>query len=223
MRVDMFQLSWVIWDWVQQHLRRNIAWDIGAEKVARLLADALDAALVLQPYSRLVIDCNRPPASVDFIPAVSDKIVVPGNGDIAQAERDARLGEIFEPFQAAVDELLGRRHVRSAFAIHSFTPRLAGGDHRPWHLGICCRKDLTTARRIVELVKAAATDLEVTLNEPYRIEDQSDWFVPRHCEPRGLAHSLIEIRNDLLLTDAGCERLAGIIAPALRRVAEEVA
>src|SRR5688500_8197208 len=41
-------------------LATHIAWDIGAAGVARHLALHLDAFLVLQRYSRLVIDCNRP-------------------------------------------------------------------------------------------------------------------------------------------------------------------
>ncbi len=43
--------------------RRHIAWDIGIAAVSRLVADALDATLVQQNYSRLVIDCNRAPGS----------------------------------------------------------------------------------------------------------------------------------------------------------------
>src|SRR5271167_2462152 len=40
---------------------RHIAWDIGIARIAGALADALGAMLILQNYSRLVIDCNRPP------------------------------------------------------------------------------------------------------------------------------------------------------------------
>jgi predicted N-formylglutamate amidohydrolase len=39
---------------------RHIALDIGIAGLGRLLADALDATLIQQNYSRLVIDCNRP-------------------------------------------------------------------------------------------------------------------------------------------------------------------
>ena len=42
---------------------RHIAWDIGIAGVCRHLADALDATLIQQNYSRLVIDCNRTPGS----------------------------------------------------------------------------------------------------------------------------------------------------------------
>src|SRR5579862_3635077 len=37
---------------------RHIAWDIGIAGLGRLLASALDATLIQQNYSRLVIDCN---------------------------------------------------------------------------------------------------------------------------------------------------------------------
>lgn len=42
-------------------LDRHIGWDIGAAAVTRKLAHAMGAPAVLQAYSRLVIDCNRPP------------------------------------------------------------------------------------------------------------------------------------------------------------------
>ncbi len=44
----------------ESELRRHIAWDVGIEPVVRFMADELDAHAILQPYSRLVIDCNRP-------------------------------------------------------------------------------------------------------------------------------------------------------------------
>src|SRR5450759_1187858 len=41
-------------------LTRHIAWDIGIAGLAEALAQHLDAHLIAQRYSRLVIDCNRP-------------------------------------------------------------------------------------------------------------------------------------------------------------------
>ena len=46
---------------LETECERHIAWDIGIGAVCRLVADALDATLIQQIYSRLVIDCNRPP------------------------------------------------------------------------------------------------------------------------------------------------------------------
>src|SRR5450631_312506 len=53
-------------------LQRHIAWDIGALGVARQVAAALDAPLVAQNYSRLVIDCNRDPKVPSSIPLRSE-------------------------------------------------------------------------------------------------------------------------------------------------------
>jgi predicted N-formylglutamate amidohydrolase len=54
---------------------RHIAWDIGIAKVCRLLADELDATLVQQNYSRLVIDCNRVPGSWPLAARGDDMLV----------------------------------------------------------------------------------------------------------------------------------------------------
>src|SRR6202050_5698788 len=56
----------------QVESERHIAWDIGIAAVCRLLADALDATLVQQNYSRLVIDCNRAPGSRALIAEIGD-------------------------------------------------------------------------------------------------------------------------------------------------------
>src|SRR3954469_15526658 len=54
-------------------LDRHIAWDIGASGVALRLGEALDAFVIRQTYSRLVIDCNRPLAAADSIVTRSEK------------------------------------------------------------------------------------------------------------------------------------------------------
>jgi hypothetical protein len=56
----------------KRELGRHIAWDIGVAGLGRKLARALDATLILQPYSRLVIDCNRRPARPDSIAKSSE-------------------------------------------------------------------------------------------------------------------------------------------------------
>lgn len=54
-------------------LERHIAWDIGAAAVARRLSQRLDATLITQTYSRLVIDCNRQTHSGGAIVAISEE------------------------------------------------------------------------------------------------------------------------------------------------------
>src|SRR3954453_3184601 len=61
---------------------RHIAWDIGIAEVSRRLAVQLDAFLILQTYSRLVIDCNRPPEADSSIVTVSELTAIPGNQNL---------------------------------------------------------------------------------------------------------------------------------------------
>src|SRR5260370_2790514 len=66
-------------------LQRHIAWDIGALGVARQVAAALDAPLVAQNYSRLVIDCKRHPNVPTPIPRLSESLEIPGNLNLSDA------------------------------------------------------------------------------------------------------------------------------------------
>src|SRR5687767_6776896 len=59
--------------------QRHIAWDIGAAQTALALGEHLDACVILQTYSRLVIDCNRPLSSPGSIVTVSEDTTIAGN------------------------------------------------------------------------------------------------------------------------------------------------
>ena len=72
---------------------RHIAWDIGIAGLGRLLADALNATFIRQNYSRLVIDCNRPPGTPTSIPEISEHTPLPGNLGLSEAKRAARDAE----------------------------------------------------------------------------------------------------------------------------------
>src|ERR1700743_3343258 len=63
----------------ESELARHIAWDIGIAGVAERLAKLLDAHLIAQRYSRLVIDCNRPPRVASSIPWISEATMIHGN------------------------------------------------------------------------------------------------------------------------------------------------
>src|ERR1039458_5213700 len=58
-------------------LTRHIAWDVGIAGVADALSKQLDAHLIAQRYSRLVIDCNRPPIAPALMPRLSDATIIP--------------------------------------------------------------------------------------------------------------------------------------------------
>lgn len=202
---------------------RHIAWDIGILETSKLIADRLDATLVEQVYSRLVVDCNRAPDMPSFIATVSEATGIPGNCDLAPEEIAARIAEIHKPYHDRITELLdaraaeGRRDV--LIAMHSFTPVFKGAA-RPWQIGLLYNRD----RRVADILKAllAGSGLTVGDNEPYAITDTSDYGIPVHGEQRGIPHIEIEIRQDLIEDAAGqrawAQRLAPMFEEVLRRL-----
>ena len=199
---------------------RHIGWDIGAEKLARAISDHLGCPLIVQRYSRLVIDCNRPPGSRDSIPEQSDGVTVPGNAGLTDAARALRKREIFDPMNDALAAAFDSHPRQATFSIHSYT-RSFQGTTRPWDAGFLTRRDPQTAGHLMSTLSAAAPELNLALNQPYQIDDTSDWFIPQHAEARGLRHTLIEICNDHLEDAAGVARWADLLAGAIRTLLED--
>jgi predicted N-formylglutamate amidohydrolase len=196
---------------------RHIAWDIGIAGLGRLLADALDATLIQQNYSRLVIDCNRPPGTATSIPEISEFTAIPGNLGLSEDSRAARAREIFRPYHERIAaELDSRRQSgrpAALIALHSFTP-VFKGVARSWHAGVLYNRDPRLSRRLVALLEAEQ-GMIVGDNEPYAVNDATDYTIPMHGERRGLHHSLIEIRQDLIAGENGQRAWALILARLL--------
>lgn len=198
---------------------RHIAWDIGAEALSRAMAALLDAPLVLQRYSRLIVDCNRPFEAPDCFPEISDGVVIPANGALSHAERRRRFAEIHEPLHRTIADLLDERAKAGQptvlVSVHSFTPVLAGV-HRPWLLGALANRDKSFATAFLAAFAARNEDVAAALNVPYTVDDMSDYTVPVHGERRGLPHVLLEVRNDQIGDPAGQALWAERLADALR-------
>lgn len=201
---------------------RHIGWDIGAEALAQAIAVRLSAPLIVQRYSRLVIDCNRPPYTHGAIPECSDGTVIPKNAALSEADRRARVQCIFDPMEQAINDGFSEHPRRAAFSIHSYTPQMSDGQERPWHAGFLTRTDSTTSQMMIDYIARQQPDMVLALNEPYQLDDASDWFIPAHAEARGLAHSLIEIRNDGLSDQAGIDHWADLLAGAISAVMENI-
>src|SRR5712672_2085042 len=200
----------------ESELARHIAWDIGIAGVAEQLSRQLDAHLIAQRYSRLVIDCNRPPCVASSIPVLSEATTVPGNEGLTRAAAQARRQAIFEPYHRRIAEVVDRR-LRDGIptvlvSLHSFTPIYAG-IARPWHIGTLYHRDTKLPPLLLKLLRDEP-DLVVGDNEPYAVSDETDYTIPIHGEARGLMNSGIEIRQDLIADQAGerqwADRLARI-------------
>lgn len=181
----------------ESELTRHIAWDIGAEPVARGLSRLTDAPLLLQRYSRLAYDCNRPPDSADAMPEISETTEIPGNRNLSPDDRLARIQEIYRPFHAAIAELLDGRAAAGTrslvVSIHSFTP-VYKGERRTVEVGLLFDRD----PRLAEALFGCFATLDARFNQPYGPEDGVLHTLNLHAAPRGLLHVMIEIRNDFL-------------------------
>ncbi|HET6838138.1 MAG TPA: N-formylglutamate amidohydrolase [Bradyrhizobium sp.] len=204
----------------ESELTRHIAWDIGIAGVAEALAKQLDAHLIAQRYSRLVIDCNRPLTAPGSIPRISEATIIPGNEGLAHEAMEARRRAIFDPYHRRIREAIDRRlHAgipTVLVSLHSFTPVYAG-IARPWHVGTLYRprRDVMLPPLLLKWLRAEP-DLVVGDNEPYAVSEETDYTIPVHGEARGLMNTGIEIRQDLIADSAGeaewAERLARIFA-----------
>jgi len=202
----------------ESELMRHIAWDIGIAGVAEQLSKHLDAHLIVQRYSRLVIDCNRPPHVAGSIPRISEATTIPGNEGISREAAGMRRAQIFDPYHRRIGEIIDRRSKAGLptvlVSLHSFTPVYAG-IARPWHIGTLYHRDTRLPPLLLKLLRAES-DLVVGDNEPYAVSDETDYTIPVHGEARGLMNTGIEIRQDLIADQAGetawADRLARVFA-----------
>ncbi|RJF65640.1 N-formylglutamate amidohydrolase [Rhodopseudomonas palustris] len=206
-------------------LTRHIAWDIGIAGVAEQLSDRLGAHLIAQRYSRLVIDCNRPPTAESSIPLVSETTTIPGNDGLTREQVDERRRLIFDPYHARIDEVISARLAAGRptvlLSVHSFTP-VYHGMARPWQIGTLYHRDTVLPPLLLAELRRE-DGLVVGDNQPYAVADGTDYSIPVHGEARGLINSGIEIRQDQIAEEHGqaawAERLARVltaIEPALR-------
>jgi predicted N-formylglutamate amidohydrolase len=202
-------------------LARHIGWDIGIARVGHYLSEALDACFVMQQYSRLVIDCNRPPGSPGSILEVSERTRIPGNEGVSAEQRKARESEVFWPYQNRIRDVIDERNTRGQssvmIALHSFTP-VYMDERRSVEIGVLYESDQRLAGPLLRVLHAEP-GLNVGDNAPYAMSLSTDFTMTTHAVARGLMHVELEIRQDLIGEDAQCaawaERLSRWLPAAL--------
>jgi predicted N-formylglutamate amidohydrolase len=201
-------------------MARHIAWDIGARGVTQALSDAFNAPAVLSRWSRLVIDPNRGEDDPTLVMKLYDGSVIPGNRGVDAAEVERRLDAYHRPYHAAVaaaiDAALAQGVRPRIVAIHSMTPQLRGRAPRPWHVSVLRNGDERLADPLLARLRAEE-ELVVGDDEPYsgRLDGDCMW---RHGLKRGLEHTLIEVRNDLISDSAGQQAWGALLARVLADV-----
>jgi predicted N-formylglutamate amidohydrolase len=195
-------------------MARHIAWDVGAEGLARALAERLDAPLVRSTFSRLVIDPNRGEDDPTLVMRLYDGTIIPANARIGPPEVAERLARLYRPYHAELARMAGRRDDTVIVAVHSFTPCLRGRAPRPWQVGILHSPRDDRLGRALIAVLARDPDLCVGDNQPYNGHLPGD-SIDRHALDRGRHNALIELRNDLIANTESQAAWAARLAPAL--------
>ena len=209
----------------QEELLRHIAWDIGAAQVAKLVAESLQATLLTNNYSRLVVDCNRYLSDPSAFSTVSDTTEIVGNQNLSEFDKAQRAESIYYAYHRAIHKELDKHIVGDQcpvlLSIHSFTPELKSNSiNRPWEIGVLWDKD---PRIPLALLDALRKDSKLIVgdNQPYSGRDLADYTVDHHAEKHGFAHTSIEIRQDLLQSEEGIaewsERLSDIFSAMLEK------
>ena len=201
----------------QTEFQRHIAFDIGVEGVTRKLAARLGVPALMTHFSRLLIDPNRGLDDPTLVMRVSDGAVVPGNALIGESEKQSRIERYYAPYHRTIDEVIDRAQasgiVPALLSIHSFTAHWKGVP-RPWDAGVLWDGD---DRRFSDpLISGLRGEPQLVVgdNEPYSGGLPGD-TMDMHGTRRGLAHALLEIRQDLIADTPGIdewsERLAGLL------------
>ncbi|MBD8893788.1 N-formylglutamate amidohydrolase [Roseibium litorale] len=197
--------------------QRHIGYDIGAKALTLALAGRLNAPALMTTYSRLLIDPNRGEDDPTIVMRLSDGAVVPGNAGVDASERQKRIELFHRPYHeliaSTLDKMLETAPPPVIISMHSYTP-VWRGVPRPWHAGILWDMDDRAVRPILERL-GAQDGIVVGDNEPYDGALKNDTMY-QHGTMRGLAHALIEVRQDLISDEAGVtewtERLLPILA-----------
>ncbi|WP_428647207.1 N-formylglutamate amidohydrolase [Roseibium sp.] len=203
-----------------EQFERHIGYDIGARAVTLELARRLNAPACLSTFSRLLIDPNRGEDDPTLVMRLSDGAVVPGNARVDAQERMHRIRQFHQPYHNLIDGTLDQMLAAGAppviFSIHSFTP-VWRGVPRPWHVTVLWDSDPRAVTPLLAGLRGQE-GLIVGDNEPYDGALKNDTMY-KHATSRGLAHALLELRQDLIADEAGALDWADRLEPVMREIA----
>ena len=147
-------------------LESHRGWDSGALTFARKLAKALDAPLVANTTSRLLVDLNRS----EHHRAVFSPIT----RALPDAERVRILDEVYRPYRGRVEQFVDGAVARGRvvhLSAHSFVPVL-NGQRRRADVGLLYDPSRRPEKAFCDAwyaaLKAALPDFVVRRNSPYR-------------------------------------------------------
>jgi predicted N-formylglutamate amidohydrolase len=199
-------------------LKAHRGYDIGALPIANILAASLAAPLFVGEVSRLVVELNRSPDSASLFSVVTR--------DLDDASKRAILDRYYTPWRAAVRDHIARALKGPVLhlSVHSFTPVL-DGKKRELELGLLFDHRRAPEKSFCERLRRAisadpeAADLRVKMNLPYRGTSDGHTTALRREFPASRYMGIeVEVRNDLIASDAGQRCIGAMLARAFRLV-----
>ncbi len=201
-------------------IERHIAYDIGAQAVIRKLSVSLGIPAILTRYSRLLIDPNRALDDPTLVMQLSDGAVIPGNAYISDQETAHRTKTYYTPYHDGLKQLVDRSLDQGKppilISVHSFTDRWKKIS-RPWEIGILWDKDPRLPQIFLQALAQTRPAATIGDNEPYSGRLIKDSMYS-HATSRGLAHALIELRQDLIREENGQEKWATILRDIIQNI-----
>ena len=180
--------------------------------------DLLDAPLVHSTVSRLVIDANRDLNARDLIWTLSEATRIVANESLSPEERQFRIDAYHRPYHDAIDAVLtaraSARRETILVCVHSFTPVFLG-QARPLATGLIHGREKRFTSDLRDALAAADPTLNIGWNEPYAALNGVTLTLEKHGDGRGLEATMIEIRNDEILSTEGVGRWADLLARSL--------
>lgn len=200
-------------------LQRHIAYDIGAEGVMRGLAERLNVPGVMTTYSRLLIDPNRGEDDPTLVRQLYDGTIITGNYPLAKEELNKRIERFFKPYHRKIASLLEEMDqngiIPIVISIHTMTDKW-NGEKRPWHTSVLWDNDPRIAMQMLDELRKLPNIIAGD-NEPYDGALGGDTMFT-HCTRNGLAHGLIEIRQDLVSNEEGIKQWVDYYAPIIEKL-----
>jgi predicted N-formylglutamate amidohydrolase len=205
-------------------LEGHIAWDIGAGVVTDRLSDLLDAQAILQRFSRLAYNCNRAADAPDVIPHAYRGRAIPGNAALSDEIYALRREAIYVPFEDAITRALNTISRRSPDAmlvcIQSFAGEMPGaGDAE---IALIEDEDAGLANALQAIFRHDST-YRTVCDRPYNRDDGATYTLAHHATARRLPGVIISIRNELIASVTGQDRMARYLASTLREAVAVVA
>jgi len=200
-------------------LTRHIAWDIGTDVIVKYLCQHFGSAGQLATTSRLVIDLNRDTKMPSSIPVDSDGTIIPGNQNLTDADKQARVEAYHMPYHSALSSTLDTYYDPLVISMHSFTPKPDLGDERRVDIGLLVKHDEASAEALRQQFEQSDEDFIVGINEPYSAHILN-YTIDTAVAARSLRHLAIEVNQRHIDTDAKALAIAKILATHLEPIVD---